>query len=99
MPVIEMRNDHRATDATTKCIEVLRRLLREVIDTSIESIILKILEEASVKVVRSAPGRKRHVTDLGKLCVVIESCDLQFRDPFRRGIGICASSAVEDIRR
>src|ERR1700735_4745049 len=98
MPVIEMRNAQRAADAATKCIELFWCLLREVIDTSIECIILEILEETSVKAVRSTPGRKRHVTDLRKLCVVIEGCHLQLRNPFRGRIWICSRGAIEDIR-
>jgi hypothetical protein len=74
-------------------------LLCEVEYASIERIVLEILEEASMKVVRSGPGGERNVADLRKLSIVVKRCDLQFRDPFRGGVGICPGSAVEDVRR
>src|ERR1700747_927031 len=97
--VIKMRNCYRPSNTAAEGIEALWSLVCEVEHVSIECVVLQILEETSMKVVRSSLSCERNVTNLRKLSIVVKSCDLQFRDSFRRGIRVCPSSTVEDVRR
>src|SRR6202020_2225164 len=97
--VIEVRNRQWPTDTSSKRIELLWSLLCEVQYSSVERIILEILEKTSMKFICAALGCERHITNLRKFSIVIESCNFQFCNSLGRGIRVCASCAVEDIRR
>src|ERR1700677_3460291 len=84
-------------EAPAKSIEALWRLGCEVKNFGVQGVLLKIFEEASMKIIGSPFGRKRYITNLGKLGSVIECCDLEFRYALRRWIRVGASRTLEDI--
>ena len=87
-----------AAEAATKGVELLRRFLREVEHPSIECVILKILKERPMILVRATSCGKRYVAHLGELSIVIEGCNFQLCNSFRRRIRVCTCSAIEDVR-
>src|SRR3984885_11430754 len=96
--VIKVWNQHWSSNAATKGIEMLWRLLCKIEDASIERIVLQILEERAMKSVRSALARERYVTHLGELGIVVKRRNLELRNSFRRGIRVGACGTIEDIR-
>src|ERR1700679_1329210 len=96
--VKKVRNQHWSTDAAAKGIKVFRRLLGKIEHVSIECIVLEILEEGSVKVIRSPLARERYVAHLGKLRIVVKGRNLEFRNPFGGRIRVRACGTIEHIR-
>ena len=67
-----MRNAERATERSTKSVEMFGRFAGEAIRVGIERVVLQILKQAAMILAGAAFGGEGDVADLGKLRAVVE---------------------------